>query len=178
MDPSLRRALVIDASVAQSAGTRDHPVSVACRGFLEAVRAICHRVVMSRPLVAEWNAHATLYTQRWLRSMTEVAKIVPEEVPPDEGLRAALVKIAQDAGQAKAMLKDVHLIEAAHKADSLVVSRDDRARRHFDTAARSLPVLRQVVWVNPVEPDETALEWLRNGAAPEASRCLGFGLPE
>ncbi len=178
MDPSLRKALVIDASVARSAGTRDHPVSMACREFLQGVLEICHSVAMSPDLVAEWEKHASLFTLRWRRAMQEAAKVALEEVPADQGLRTSLSAIAQDEGHAKAMLKDAHLIEGAVKADSAVVSLDDRARRHFKAAARLVPSLRQLVWVNPIEPDETALEWLRNGAAPEASRCLGFGLPE
>ncbi len=178
MDPTLRKVLVIDASVAQSAGTREHPVSKACREFLEGVFDICHSIVMSPDLIVEWEKHATLFTQRWLRAMREATKVDLKEVPPDSGLRAAILALAQDEGHAKAMLKDAHLVEGAIKADLVVVSLDERARRHFKTAARLVPSLRQVVWVNPVERDENALEWIKNGAVPEASRCLGFGLAE
>ena len=63
------RRLVIDADVARSAGETKHPVSSACRQFLDAVTECRHRVVMTPEIQEEWRRHASRYTYRWLRRM-------------------------------------------------------------------------------------------------------------
>ena len=41
------RRIVVDASIARSAGRTEHSVSRSCREFLESFLKICHRVVMT-----------------------------------------------------------------------------------------------------------------------------------
>jgi hypothetical protein len=73
-----------------------------------------------------------------------------------------------------AMLKDIHLIEAALKADKIVVSMDEAVRRYFHEATQKVGELRLIVWVNPCESEETPLEWLKDGAELERDRLLGY----
>ena len=47
------RRLVIDADVVHSAGETEHPVSSACRRFLETVLDVGHQVVMTDAIMAE-----------------------------------------------------------------------------------------------------------------------------
>jgi hypothetical protein len=68
-----------------------------------------------------------------------------------------------------AMMKDVHLLEAALATDKRIVSRDDTARNSF----RGIRDVRLVVWVNPYRPEERAVEWLSRVARMESYRQLG-----
>ncbi len=59
------------------------------------------------------------------------------------------------------MLEDVHLIEACLAADRIIVSQDEAVRRLFGRAAGNLPGLRNILWLNPADPDENVADWLR-----------------
>ena len=63
--------LVIDASIARSCGGEDakHPTSKNCRDFLKAVLKICHSMVMTDELQAEWNKHESTFARKWRVSM-------------------------------------------------------------------------------------------------------------
>ena len=50
------RRLVIDADVAHSAGESEHPISSACRKFLDTVLSVGHHVVMSEAIQEEWRS--------------------------------------------------------------------------------------------------------------------------
>jgi hypothetical protein len=56
---NLENRLVIDASVARSSGDQGatYPTSVNCRDFLLAVLNICHQLVMTQDIKAEWDKH-------------------------------------------------------------------------------------------------------------------------
>ena len=54
-----RRRLVIDATVAHSAGETEHPVSSACRKFLSTTTELGHRVVMTAESGHRPCLHAT-----------------------------------------------------------------------------------------------------------------------
>ncbi len=66
-----------------------------------------------------------------------------------------------------------HLIEAAIAYDKTVASLDEEVRRLFKAAAQSVVAIKKVVWVNPVEPAEKSIEWLRDGARADTFRMLG-----
>jgi len=170
------RSLVIDASVARSAGISGQPASNRCRLFLEEVLRICHSFAATEELQLEWKKHASLFARHWVRSMFARKKFNRFDLGHDERLRAQILAAARGEGEGQQMLKDAHLIETALGLGSPVVSLDDRARNSFNEASRAVQRLRSVVWVNPTADDENPLEWLRSGAQSEASRCLGFGV--
>jgi hypothetical protein len=91
-------------------------------------------------------------------------------IPTEERLQHR-VRNCQHTRRAK--LKDAHLVEAALQTGCPIISSDDAARRLFKELAKSVPRLRQIVWVNPTRPEERALEWLEEGAEPDPTRCLG-----
>ena len=166
------RRLVIDADVARSAGTSDHPVSVACRQFLETVRDVRHHVVMTKTILDEWRRHQSGLSDEWLAQMYANGRVHSHDAEHDEGLRRRIAAAVPDNRQ-QAAEKDVHLIEAALGTDRLVASQDERARGIFRSASESVHELKPIVWVNPKLPAGDAIRWLRNGAPSEAHRRLG-----
>ena len=172
------KCLVIDADVARSCGTEEatHLVARKCREFLDGVREICHRVVMTSEISTEWRSHASRYARTWRVSMEARKKVIRVPVYPDSCLRAGLEANAPNEAGLAAMLKDLHLLQAAMATDGIVVSRDDNARVLFRNAAGEVRAIRGIVWVNPVGEADPRL-WLANGAEPDLERTLsGSGM--
>jgi hypothetical protein len=71
-----------------------------------------------------------------------------------------------------AMEKDLCLIEAARATDNRVISLDETARDYFSAASSQVGELRDILWVNPVNDDETPTKWLTDGALNEEQRRL------
>jgi hypothetical protein len=166
------RRIVIDASVAFSAGDLKHPSadpsSGCCRKFLASVLSICHRVVITDAIQQEWSKHENSYARKWRKSMVARKKAVILASPPtNHALREAAATSSPHKRDRDAMLKDCHLIEAAMATDCIVASRDDEAQRLFALHASSLPGIGDIVWVNPVEPADEVASWLESGAPPD-----------
>jgi hypothetical protein len=174
MKPGDSKRLVIDASIAGAAGRTDHPVSKACRDFLEDVRTICHRVVMTREISDEWNRHQSRFAVSWRSSMFARKKVVRAEVAPNEILRTSIQNSGLTENECAAALKDTHLIEASMENDFRVVSLDEAARAIFRKAAPRVVLLRPVLWANPAKEEDRIIEWLEGGAKDEEVRQLGF----
>ena len=70
--------LVIDASVARSAGGEDatYPTSVNCREFLKAVLDRGHKMVMTSDIKKEWDKHQSTFTDIWKRKMIAKKRFV------------------------------------------------------------------------------------------------------
>lgn len=151
MTRTTSRLLVIDTSVARSAGETEHPVSAACRETLLAVLNICHRVALTNTIRVEWHDHMSNFTRKWLRSMVARKKAVMDAaettvVIDDNGLAAKDREIIE---------KDRCLLEAALSADRIIITRDESFRNALGNRATGIP---PIVWRNP-ETDGT--EWLR-----------------
>ncbi len=101
-------------------------------------------------------------------------KICQIDAPADDGLRSKVEQCASSEKKREAMLKDIHLVEAAIQADKIVSSMDETVRHCFHEATRKIGVLRQIAWVNPCKSQETAIAWLRDGAELENGRLLGY----
>ena len=168
------RRLVIDADVVHSAGETEHPVSSACRRFLETVLDVGHQVVMTDAIMAEWHHHMSRYSIRWRRQMYGRRRVyrIDQAKERDNNLRNRIDAVVH-RDQRAIVAKDVHLIEAAFATDQLVTSKDESARGVFKDASGGVSELRQIVWVNPTCDNETPIDWLRNGARAEAHRQLG-----
>ena len=154
--------LVIDASVARSAGETEHPVSSLCRNFLKAVldSAAQFQVVMSHDILVEWRRHRSRYSLRWQKTMTAKRRVITQEIPRHEPLRRKMITLE--------MVKDVHLLEAALATDKRIASGDDTARGFY----RGIPEVRMVLRINPAREEEGAVEWLGAGAKLESFRLL------
>jgi hypothetical protein len=153
--------LVVDASVARSAGETTHPVSSLCRKFLECMLVSTCHLVMSDSISDEWNRHQSRYTRAWWKAMTARRRVVRLRDVRIEPLRRLMFTAE--------MLKDVHLLEAALATDRRIVSNDDEARNSY----KEIRHIRLVLWINPSREEEDAIEWLNAGAKLERHRQLG-----
>ena len=166
--------LVIDASIAEAAGTVEsgHITGVRCREFLTAVRNLCHRIAWSEAIEAEWNKHQRAFAAGWLVSMRNLRKLRPLREETLKELREAIEEHSPDRNVVDKMLNDAHLFEAALATDLRLASWDENARGHFTRLAATFAPLRQIMWVDPVTESEQALEWLEAGAPFQRSRRL------
>src|SRR5207248_3536986 len=107
--------LVIDASVARAAGPQDavHPTAKLCRDFLLGVLDVCHHAVFSSSITDEWRVHQSGFARQWRVAMFARKKIEQLDDPVNRELRRQIEKTTSDDKHQDAMLKDVHLIEAA-----------------------------------------------------------------
>lgn len=140
--PSKR--LVIDASVARAAGETEHPVSSSCRRFLQDVRDICHRAVVTPTIDEEWERHQSRFFRKWCRSMTAKKKL--EKITPNP-LNLDLDCFGQE--ERNAIEKDLCLLEAAIAADKMLVTLDDSLRAALESTPQGRRFLKQLHWCNP-----------------------------
>ncbi|MEW6219041.1 MAG: hypothetical protein AB1634_05820 [Thermodesulfobacteriota bacterium] len=118
MSGKMSRAIVIDASVARAAGSAEHPVSTACRDFLIQILRICHRVVMTVEIAEEWKKHQSGFALRWRAAMESKRKVVrPSVAELPSGLREQAEALPLPPRRMSALLKDLHLVEAALATD-------------------------------------------------------------
>jgi hypothetical protein len=170
------KCLVIDADVARSAGGVDahDERSKNCRDFLVAVLDTGHKVVVTEPIQAEWHKHQSRFTRTWLVSMFAHRRVCKIAAPANIELRSKVEQNCSSEKKRAAMLKDIHLIEAAFQADKIVISIDETVRGCFHETAQFIGVLRLIAWINPCKSEETPIHWLHNGAIPERKRLLGY----
>lgn len=181
MSKQSSKVLVIDASIARSAGPphSNHPTSSNCRNFLENVLVICHRIAMTPEIRREWDEHQSRFAREWLRRMIAKRKLCPlKNLVSDKRLWTTLENIAQTDQQRAQIVKDIHLLEAALASDKIVISLDENtAHKFFDKAAQTIIELQKITWVNPDRiEEEEPISWLKNGAKPDKNRLLGCNL--
>jgi hypothetical protein len=173
------RRIVIDASVARASGGEDatYPLPKNCRDFLKTILIVCHQVVMSPDIVMEWRKHESNWARTWRASMVARKKMYVVRPPNDLILREQMRNSSMNEKQGEAMIKDCHLVEAAIATDRCIASLDEAARSLFGVASHSIIQLMDITWINPGDVSEEPIEWLKQGAAPEKSRQLGFKTP-
>lgn len=170
----MSRQIVVDASVARSAGDGVHPTSRMSREFLLDMMTICHRVVVSPDITAEWRNHASRFTVGWLAAMRSKGKVVKVIPDLEFDIRARILSCTDfQPGQIDAMEKDILLLEAAITTDRVVASSDRKVRELFATASAQVKEIANVTWVNPSDPEDRCDEWLKAGARGDHDRSLG-----
>ncbi|MGA7732970.1 MAG: hypothetical protein WCD37_17060 [Chloroflexia bacterium] len=70
--------------------------------------------------------------------------------------------INQAQAHQKAMLKDIHLIQAAIQTDRAIVSGDEKAHGMFAAMTSEIKELRSIVWIDA--HDEYVITWVQGGA--------------
>lgn len=164
------KCIVIDASIAKSAGETQHPVSSACRDFLLAILKICHRVVLNKDITGEWDKHQSYFSLKWRSTMIAKKKVCfidCDNIISDEHIEASS-HCAEP--KKRASKKDCFLINSALLADGIVASLDEKARAAFIELSKDIRKIRSVAWVNPVL--EQLDTWLEAGAEV-TGRTLG-----
>lgn len=152
MARKVRQVMVIDASVARSAGRTDHARSRRCRAFLQWALKYCHSLAMSAEIDKEWKKHQSRFTRAWRLDMVQRDK-VRNLGSLDSGPlknRIQSLKLSKPSEQA-AVEKDALLVVAAQAADRIVVSLDNAARDLFIKHAARLRTPRGIKWRNPEE---------------------------
>jgi hypothetical protein len=131
-----------------------------------------HRLVMTREIGAEWDKHSHQFARRWRRSMNAKRRVDRPEVDHDAAFCLKIERASQTEKALVAMEKDLRLIEAARITDNRVISLDDTARMFFSAVSSRVGELGDILWVNPVNEDETPIQWLMDGAPTEERRQL------
>jgi hypothetical protein len=172
----ISKLLVIDASVAQSAGGEKatDPISISCRDCLETIRKVCHRMVITPEISREWDRHQSSFARgwrRWMISKRKVARLTPTLNPEIYDVIGELITVEKQQAD---ILKDTLLVEAAVSSDKTILSLDDRMRRLLMVLAPQVREVGELVWVNPTNAEENCLPWLKEGAQPEKHRQIGF----
>lgn len=172
MSSAESKRLVIDASVATSTGERGQR-GERCQAFLRVmIDETYHRLVMTREIGAEWDIHSHPFARRWRRSMNAKRRVDRPDVGHDAVFCLKIERASQTEKALVAMEKDIRLIEAARITDNRVISLDDTARKFFSAVSSRVGELRDILWVNPVNEDETPIQWLMDGAPTEEQRQL------
>lgn len=169
------KRLVIDTDIVSSAGDEraKDKRSARCRDFLIAVKSAGHRIVLTDAILEEWNRHRSAFARKWLISMFAHRKVDRLVVPADDKLRLMIVRATDSNAKQEAMLKDIHLIEAALNADKIVFSIDETAKGYFREATQSIIILRQIAWINPCLYESCFL-WLQDGAESVEEHILAY----
>lgn len=100
--------------------------------------------------------------------------LLKDDVVINQKLRDDLSSNAESEKNEVAMLKDVHLLEAALASDEVILSMNTADRERFSEICEQIAVIRDIVWVNPDKPAEKCLDWLDNGAPDDDFRKLGY----
>lgn len=165
------KRLVLDTVVLQRAGTSNSGAQ-ACADALTEIRDLHHLVVRTPSLAREWAEHKTRLMTTWLAFMHSRKRIVelPDEVWPE--LRAELEGMTVQHGRLAAT-KDLLLVEAAHQADGIILSCDERARKAYCRLSHSFSEIAYLRWVNP-ERYAGTVRWLRDGlpSVVESALCM------
>jgi len=167
--------IVIDACIARSAGGKEAKKghSVPCTNFLSKVLEICYMVIFSRELFDEWKEHQSKFSRRWLVTMFSRKKVNILKDSEDQSLRGRIRSECEIKKRSwEAVLKDIHLIEAAIITDKIIASIDDRARDHFKIISPGFGELRLIYRINPANTDEDVVSWLESGLEPDTNRLL------
>ena len=152
------QTMVIDASVARSAGSTDHHRSRDCREFLQWLLRHCHRLAISADIEKEWKKHQSNFTLKWRVAMEQRGK-VQNLGPIDCGRLKNRIQALdlQKPSQQRLMQKDALLVVAAQATDRVIVSLDNAARDLFAEHAKQLRTPRGLRWRNPAEE---AIPWI------------------
>ncbi|MBN1961387.1 MAG: hypothetical protein JW841_10610 [Deltaproteobacteria bacterium] len=139
------RLLVVDASVARSAGETQHPVSSACREYLNSILEICHRIAVNDEIKKEWSKHKSRFTSKWLCSMAARRK-------PMQTVTSATftidIKCYSKNDQPK-IQKDLCLLKAALAADKIIITRDQKILEILNKQPTGAKLAKQITWINP-----------------------------
>jgi len=175
MKESDSKLLVIDADVACSSSEtiKDDPVSTLCQDFLEQVKKICHKAIKTDEIQKEWSNHESRYFRKWSVRMTKgIMKIFepnPKKIRSVKALKlgSRVEKLVKSPKEKEAILKDLHLIEAALATDQIVISRDDTTAGLLKKYQDQIPEFQKIIWLNPTKNPEAVIKWLEAGANPQ-----------
>ncbi|WP_394167020.1 hypothetical protein [Neptunomonas phycophila] len=142
-------SVIVDADIARSSGTTEHPVSSGSRAILDCVKNNNHKIAMCPLLFTEWKMHHSIFAKRWLASM--IARKQLKFVKPNSNTKVHIEDNILDEKIKAISIKDAHLIDAALHEDKIIASNDDNARNAFITIADNYKCINQIVWFNAIK---------------------------
>ncbi len=158
------KRIVVDTSVARSAGDEDAVAEVAqhCRDSLLAIRERQLSVVTTEAVREEWYRHRSRFARRWMHSMYSRRLTAEVDIDPTHHLVAVIAGLLVNMPkESAAVAKDQFLLDAGFKTDSRVLSRDRLTRDILRQHCASVKPLREFFWA---EPGENCIQWLTQGA--------------
>ena len=105
--------------------------------------------------------------------MARIGKIVITQIEMDQTLRSAIRDAASDHFIAEIMIKDARLIEAAFASNHIIVSLDEKARKHFSDVSAQILALKLISWINPNIKSNQYIKWMQEGAKSLDHHKLG-----
>jgi predicted nucleic acid-binding protein len=155
-------SFVIDADIARSSGTTEHPVSSGSRKLLESVSAGGHKVAMCPVLLKEWKVHRSYFATKWMASMVAKKKVL--FIKPVQNIKLHIENEVPDSKEKEIALKDAHLLDAALSVDKIIASNDARARAAFCSIAHRKKEISTIAWFNAVADRDFFCEKILIGA--------------
>lgn len=157
----LTLSFIIDADIARSSGTSEHPVSSGSRRLLENLTKNGHKAAMCPNLRIEWKKHRSLFATKWFASMVAKKKIV--FIDPPAKIKNFIEGNIEDCKDKEIALKDSHLIDAALEADKIIASNDNIARNVFCNYSLKQGEIGAVSWFNAVSDSAFISDTLMTG---------------
>lgn len=145
---SKQLSVVVDADIARSSGTSEHPTSSGSRALLDAVSKNGHTLSMCPKMMSEWKVHRSLFARKWLASMIAQKKV--KFIKPVKNTNNLIQKNLTDAKKIGIASKDAHLIDAALDTDKIIASNDNIARDVFCELSVSCGNIRSIKWFNSI----------------------------
>jgi hypothetical protein len=158
------KKVVVDACIARSSGFREIPASENSRNFLEMLRETDHLVAFNKDLSDEWNRHQSSFARKWRLTMVAKRKVVFVESFENMRLRDSLSRAVIQKKKLQAAMKDIHLVELALQTDKFIISGDNEVRLIFWDSSEKIPLLKDIIWFNPIEQFDFVMNWFKEGA--------------
>ena len=148
-------SLVVDADIARSSGTTQHPVSKNSRESLEfIINNDDLKLAMCPELFSEWKKHKSIFAKKWLVSMYAKRKVV--RINPISEAQTKVDNATITLKEKGIASKDAHLIDAALFTDKVILSNDDNARLVFCKMSGRYKELQSIRWFNVVNHNKEA----------------------
>ena len=137
------RRLVIDADIARACGESGSTRAAVALEFLTSVFSICHRVVVTGQIAAQWDEHQSRRFRKWRAAMESRRKIVDLGDPKNRKMRSQILQIGFGPQHLAEASNDAHLLEAAEAADRVICSFDSTARGYFRRLSKAVEWVRR-----------------------------------
>lgn len=158
-----KKTVVVDADVLSGASTvaSSNSHGARCRRILNLLHDVCHSVIVSNE--KEWNLTSSAHAVFWKAAMTLKGKVDKETVPQQTSLRMAVTSEIKQKSYFDAMMKDIHLIEAAAFRGGVIFSNNKKDRKKFMESQSIHAHIPSVVWIAPDEITGDIEQWIRDG---------------
>jgi hypothetical protein len=140
---------VVDADIARASGVSEHPVSKSARDVMIGIKEFGIGVAFCPILLDEWKKHRSVFATKWLATMIAKKKfhlIASANVSAHEVEKTALTE-----NQRNIALKDAHVVDIAISTGNFIASNDKNARAIFAIVAANSLLLKELIWVIPLD---------------------------